>query len=66
MFANLVHAIKQTIHTRMAALRHYIAARTKPTTTSLVRGSLRDLVRTKPQLDFIHLKKKARHGRLWF
>ncbi len=50
MFANLVHAIKQTIHTRMAALRHYIAARTKPTTTSLVRGSLRDLVRTKPQL----------------
>src|ERR671916_75632 len=50
MFANLVNQIMQTIHTRVEALRKHIAARTKPSTTSLVRGSLRDLVRTKPQL----------------
>ncbi len=50
MFANLVHRIKQAIQTGVAALRNRIAASTKPTNTSLVRGSLGDLVRTKPQL----------------
>ncbi len=50
MFAHLVHHIRQAIQTSVEALRKRIAASTKPTNTSLVRGSLRDLVRTKPQL----------------
>src|SRR3712207_3686077 len=50
MCANLVHQIKQAIHTGVETLRKYIAARTKPTNNALVRGNLRDLVRTKPQL----------------
>ncbi len=50
MFANLVNRVKQAIHVGVQTLRNQIAARTKPVNTSLVRGSLRDLVRTKPQL----------------
>jgi hypothetical protein len=50
MFANLVHQIKQAIQSGVVALRKGIAASTKPRNTSLVRGSLQDLVRTKPQL----------------
>ena len=50
MFANLVHQIKQAIQTGVEALRKRLVASTKPTNTSLVRGRLRDLVRTKPQL----------------
>ncbi len=50
MFANLVHQIRQAVHAGVEALRKHIAARTKPTNASLARGSLRDLVRTKPQL----------------
>jgi len=50
MFAHLVHQIKQAIHSGVAALRRHIAARTKPPNTPLVRGTLRDLIRTKPQL----------------
>ena len=50
MFANLIHQIKQALHTGVQALRNHIAASTKPTNTLLVCGSLRDLVRTKPQL----------------
>ncbi len=50
MFVNLVRRVKQAITTGVQALRNHIAARTKPTNSSLVRGSLRDLVRTKPQL----------------
>ncbi len=50
MFANLVHQIRQAVHAGVETLRKHIAVRTKPTTASLTRGSLRDLVRTKPQL----------------
>ncbi len=50
MFVNLMHQIKQAIQTSVEMLRKRLAASTKPTNTLLVRGSLRDLVRTKPQL----------------
>ncbi len=50
MFVNLLTRVKQAINTGVEALRKHIAARTKPRNTLLVRGSLGDLVRTKPQL----------------
>ena len=50
MFVNLLNRIKQAINTGVQALRNQIAASTKPTNSSLVRGSLCDLVRSKPQL----------------
>ncbi len=50
MFVNLMHQIKQAIQTSVEMLRKRLAASTKPTNTLLVRGSLRDLVRAKPQL----------------
>ena len=50
MVVNLVRRVKQAINTGVRALRHHIAASTKPTNSSLVRGSLQDLVRSKPQL----------------
>ena len=50
MFANLVNRVKQAIHVGVQMLRNQITSRTKPRNTSLVRGSLQDLVRTKPQL----------------
>ena len=50
MFAQLMSWVKQTINTGVQAVRKQISARTKPKTISLVRGSLHDLLRTKPQL----------------
>ncbi len=50
MFVRLVNRVKQVIHTRVQVLRKQISIRTKPMNISLVRGSLGDLVRTKPQL----------------
>ena len=50
MCANLLNRVKQAITLGVRALRKVVAARTKPTNPSLVLGSLRDLVRTKPQL----------------
>jgi len=50
MVANLMRWVKQTVTTGVQVVRKQISAGTKPTTISLVRGSLRDLVRTKPQL----------------
>ncbi len=50
MFVNLLNRVKQAITTGVQAMRKQIASSTKPTNSSLVRGSLRDLVRTKPQL----------------
>lgn len=50
MFANLLNRVKQAINTGVQALRNQIAASTKPTNSSLVRGRLCDLVRSKPQL----------------
>jgi len=50
MFVSFVGWVKQAITARVHALRNQIAASTKPPNLSLVRGSLRDLVRTKPQL----------------
>ena len=47
---HLVRWVKQAINTGMQALRQHIAASTKPMNSSLVRGNLHDLVRTKPQL----------------
>lgn len=50
MFAQLVHHVQQAVHTGVHALRTRITVWTKPANTSLIRGGLRDLVRTKPQL----------------
>jgi putative transposase len=50
MFANLVNRIRQVITTGVHLLRKQIFFRMKPAPTSLARGSLHDLVRTKPQL----------------
>ena len=50
MVMHLVRRVKQAINTGVRALRYHIAASTKPTHSSLVRGSLQDLVRSKPQL----------------
>ena len=50
MVMHLLHRVKQVITTRVQALRQHLAVRTKPTNTSLVRGSLHDLLWTKPQL----------------
>ena len=50
MFATRVNRIKQLIDTSMQALRKQLAAWTKPMTSSLVVGSMRDFMRTKPQL----------------
>ncbi len=50
MVINLVRRVTQAITTGVQALRQHLASRTRPTNTSLVRGSLQDLVRTKPQL----------------
>src|SRR5919112_564484 len=50
MVMNLLHRVTQAISTGMQAVRQHLAASTKPTNSSLVRGSLHDLVRTKPQL----------------
>ena len=50
MLAHLVHQVTQAIQTGVQALRKRIAASTKPPTCQLVLSSLRDLVRTKPQL----------------
>ena len=50
MVMNLLHRGKQVITACVQALRQRLVARTKSTNTSLVRGSLHDLVRTKPQL----------------
>ncbi len=50
MFANLLNRIKQAIHTGVRGLRKQVSARTKPVKSSLVLGSLSDLVRTRPQL----------------
>ncbi len=50
MFANLVNRVKQVICTGAQLVRNQILARTKPKHTSLVLGSLSDLVCTKPQL----------------
>ena len=50
MVMNLVRRVKQAINTGMQVLRQHIVASTKPMNSSLVRGSLHDLVRTKPQL----------------
>ena len=73
MFANLMNRAKQVITTGMQMLRKQIASRTKPTNSSLVRGSLGDLVRTKPQLiaenallrqQLIVLNRSVKHPRL--
>jgi putative transposase len=50
MFVRLVNWVRQVIHTGVQLLRKQISIRTKPMNVSLVRGSLGDLVRTKPQL----------------
>ena len=50
MFMNLVHRVKRAIHTAAQVLHKQISVRTKPPCTSLVLGSVSDLVRTKPQL----------------
>ncbi len=50
MFTNLLKRVKQAINTGVQVLRKQISASTKPTNSSLVPGSLHDLVRTKPQL----------------
>ena len=59
MVMNLMRRVKQAINTSVRALRHHIAASTKPTTSSLVRGSLQDLVRSKPQLIAEHALLRA-------
>src|SRR5687768_6486391 len=50
MFRIMVNRVKQAMHTCAQALRTHISSSTKPRSTSLVYGSLSDLVRTKPQL----------------
>jgi putative transposase len=50
MFANLVNRVRRVITTGVHMLRNQISLRTKPAPTSLVHGSLHDLVRTQPQL----------------
>src|SRR3712207_6071853 len=50
MVMHLVRRVTQAIKTGVQALRQHLAASTKPPNRSLVRGSLHDLARTKPQL----------------
>ncbi len=50
MFATFVNQVKQVMHTGLQVLRKQLSVWAKPTTNSLVVGSLRDLGRTKPQL----------------
>src|ERR671916_27099 len=50
MFRTLVSRVKQVIATGVHALRKQFSAWTKPPTSSVAAGTLRDLVRTKPQL----------------
>src|ERR671916_3136659 len=50
MFRTLVSRVKQVIATGVHALRKQFSAWTKPPTSSIAVGTLRDLVRTKPQL----------------
>ena len=50
MVMHLVRRVTQAIKTGVRALRQHLAASTKPPNSSLVRGSLQDLARTKPQL----------------
>ena len=50
MFAKLLHPLKQAINAGLHAIGKRFSAWTKPTTGSLVLGSLQDLARSKPQL----------------
>ena len=50
MFINLLRWVKQAINMGVQVVQNQLTSRTKPTTISLVCGSLHDLVRTKPQL----------------
>ena len=50
MFVTLVNRVKQAIASSVHTLRKQVSAWTKPPTSSVAVGSLRDLVRTKPQL----------------
>ena len=50
MFAHLVNRVKQALNTGVQVPRQQMTAWTTPTTISLVRGSLGDLLRTKPPL----------------
>ena len=50
MFASLANRVKQAMTTGVQSLRNQITSSTKPMSAPFVRGSLRDLVRTKPQL----------------
>ena len=50
MFVNLLNRVKQALTTGVQALRRPIASTTRPTNISLVRGSVCDLLRTKPVL----------------
>ena len=50
MVMHLLCRVKRAITRGVLAVRQHLAASTKPTNSSLVRGSLQDLARTKPQL----------------
>ncbi len=64
LFAPLVNRVQQALNTGVQGLRLQMTAWTKPTTTSLARGSLRDLVRTKPPLIPEHALRRQPPGRL--
>ncbi len=61
MVMNLVRRVKQAINTGVQALRQHIAASLKPTNSALMRGSLHDLIRTRPQL----MAENAGRGEGW-
>ncbi|MDP9315186.1 MAG: hypothetical protein M3R24_30700 [Chloroflexota bacterium] len=50
MFVNLFNRTTQAVITGVQMLRRQVSSWTKPTNRPLVHGTLRDLVRTKPQL----------------
>ena len=61
MVMNRVRRVKLAINTGVQALRQHIAASVTPTNSSLLPGSLHDLIRTRPQL----MAENAGRGEGW-